>query len=50
MVVHIILLTLIKALISGNANNGTNAGFSYFNSNNGVSNANANRSFLYISE
>lgn len=33
----------IKTLIvSSNANNGTNASLSYFNSNNGVSNANTN--------
>lgn len=32
-------------MLSGNANNGSNAGLSNFNSNNGVGNANANIRF-----
>lgn len=37
-----------KLILSGNANNGTNAGVSYFNSNNSVDNANSNHSFRFI--
>lgn len=35
-------------LVGSNANNGSNAGLSYFNSNNDVSNANSNVELLYI--
>ena len=42
--------TLLKKslLVGSNANNGSNAGLSYFNSNNSVSNANTYASLLYI--
>jgi hypothetical protein len=40
--------TLQKLIVGSNANNGSKASLSYFNSNNGVSNANTDVSYLYF--
>lgn len=40
--------TLQKLIVGSNANNGSKASLSNFNSNNGVSNANSNVSYLYF--